>query len=886
MTRSKPTIFGSRLKRLRKAAGLTQEELAEVAGISVRGLSDLERGVIGAPRLETLALLAKALHLSMDDLSDLQGEAPNRQGPLASPFPVIQSARACLPYQLMPLVGRDREVAEVVELLQRPDVRLLTLIGLGGVGKTSLALHVAGKIGDLFDDGAAFVSLAEIDDPAHVTTAIAQALGLQESGSQPLPEALGVYCDDRQLLLVLDNFEHVMAAAQSVAELYQACPRLTLCVTSREALHLRGEQLFLVPPLPAPDLARPPDPEMLARCPSVQLFLHRARAAKPDFALTMANAAAIAGICTRVDGLPLAIELASAQVDAFPPALLLARLARRLDVLTDGPRDAPERQRTVRATLAWSYELLTPVERTLFLRLCIFQGGCTLDAAEALSAAADDHETDVAGVLRALVMKSMLQPVGGDEDEGAPRYTLLQLVREYGLEVVTVTGATASLRRQHAAYFLSVAEMAACTLRGPRQAATVARLKAEGDNLRAALQWALECGEVTMACRLTAALWRFWDARGHLSEGRDWLGQVLALTEASTYDVPAALHARVLTGAGTLAYDQGDCAAAIVLFDRALDVGRAAGDLTGMAAALNGQAHIARVEGDLPRAEALYMEALALRRQVGDRWDIVASLNNMGLVARDRGHYARAAAAFEEGLALKRALGDLAGVALALNNLGLVARDQGLAERARDLLEEGLRLFRALDNMRGGAFALTNLAVVLHDLRENARAEELAAEALALRRTAGDQLSAAYTRRVLADIARDHGEHARATDLYAESLPMLRQLGNKLFVAPCLEGLALIHGLQGRMEHMVRLYAAASALRDALGTPLSPADQLLHERALNGMHAGTNLRLPPAGGALAAAWAAGWALSLDEAIVDALHEGARASKEFLSSYAQ
>lgn len=679
--------FGELLRRHRIAAGLTQEALADRAGLSANAVSTLERGARHAPHKETIALLATALRLSDDQRAALGVAA--RRGPravpgAARPLPAHRETPSPppdpLPAEVVPLLEREREEAEVVALLRRPDVRLLTLTGPGGVGKTSLALRAARSARADFADSAAFVALAEVVTPDHVAAAIALALALRDLGGRPLPEALRDHLRDKQLLLVLDNFEHVADAAPLVAALRQDCPRLTLLVTSRHALRLRGEYCFDVLPLAAPRAADAPDVAALARYAAVRLFLHYARAAVPDFELTAANAAAVADVCARPDGLPLAIELAAARLPVLAPADLSARLARRLDLLADGPLDAPRRHRTMRASIAWSYELLAPAEQTVFLCLCVCVGGGTLAAVEAIAAALDAQgtgvaEVDVLAALGALARKSLVRREG--RDAGAPRFAVLHTVREYGLERAAASGALAPLRRGHAAYVLALAETTAAALRGPGQAAALAHLEAEADNLRAALSWALEDGDTTTALRLGGALWPAWYARGYLSEGRVWLERVLAAAEASGGDVALLPRARVLDGAGLLAYSQGDYAIATAHCDRALALYREAGDTAGMAAVLNNLGHVARATGDHPHARSLYEHSLELRRGLRDARGMAASLNNLALVAGERDRYGRAEALYHESLGLKRELGDTEGIAVTLNNLGLAARAQG-----------------------------------------------------------------------------------------------------------------------------------------------------------------------------------------------------------------
>ncbi|HEY9230648.1 MAG TPA: NB-ARC domain-containing protein, partial [Blastocatellia bacterium] len=497
---------------------------------------------------------------SASDHATAARRARSSAAPQASPHAshiTLQSTPAPnnLPAQPRPLVGRDQETSAVKDLLRRKEVRLLTLTGPGGTGKTSLALQAAADLLGEFTDGAFFVSLEAISDARLVASVIAEALEIKEARGKPLLDSLKEYLCDRQMLLILDNFEHLLGAVGLVAELLAECARLKILATSRAALHLRAEHEYSLPPLALPDPERLPAPDELRRCPAVALFLQRAIAVKPDFAVSQENARAIAEICVRLDGLPLAIELAAARIKMLSPQSLLARMEKRFHLLTGGARDLPARQQTMRDAIAWSYELLSEDEKRLFRRLAVFAGGCTLEAIEAVCDSTNDLRVDVLSGVASLVDKSLVrQSEQGDGNETP--FRMLETIREYGLECLASAGEIDTLRQQHAAFYVALAEEAEPELKGSWQVAWLERLEREHRNLRAALQWARESGNLEAGLRLSGALWRFWRVRDHFSEARAWLEEFVTRAEASG-DLTAA-RAKALMGLSAIIIIMGD----------------------------------------------------------------------------------------------------------------------------------------------------------------------------------------------------------------------------------------------------------------------------------------------------------------------------------------
>jgi predicted ATPase/transcriptional regulator with XRE-family HTH domain len=742
--------FGARLRRLREAAALTQEELAERAGLAAKGVGALERGERRRPHPHTLRALANALGLGGDELAALVGERPARKGRTTPTTPPLTVA-APPPPAAAPLVGRETAVAELVTILG--EERLVTLTGPGGVGKTRLALAVAEAVGGAFADGTAFVALAPLTDPASVPAAVAASLRVWEVPGRPLIGTLLDYLIARQFLLVLDNAEHLLDATAELVAALTACPRLAMLVTSRAPLRMRGEREWAVPPLDVPTVDSETDVADVLEVPAVQLFMRQARAARPGFAPTAASVATLAAICRRLDGLPLALELAAARVRLLDPVELLARLDRALPLLAGGPRDLPARQRAMRNTIAWSHDLLDEGPRRVFRRLAPFVGGWTVEAAEAVCGGGTPGEVDALDALTRLVEHS-LATLADDPASGGVRGRLLEPIRQFAGEELAAAGEEGAARERHAAYFRAFAERAAPQLYGAEQARWLDRLDAEGDNLRAALGGVLARGKTEEAARLCWALHRFWWIRGHLAEGRRWAEQVLARGDG----LAAPLRARALLAAGYLIYAQGDHPAAAARAAEALPLAREGDDhaLLGIALALAGFAALGL--GATDRAAARFGEALALYEGAGDRWGVGLVLTGLGYVALAEGDPARGARLLVSAEVPLRAANSPWELATNLNMQAALAEGRGDNARIAALSLESLTLLAALRDRWSVAYTLTRLGGVAAAHGQPARAAQLFGAADALRETTGATIQFASDR----DLYERHVALARA----------------------------------------------------------------------------------------------------------------------------
>ena len=849
---------------------------------------------------------AEPPHLGAHRLKDLQHPGHLFQLVIAGlptdfpPLKTLDTHPSNLPVQPTPFIGREQEVETCEQLLRREEVRLLTLTGPGGIGKTRLALQVAAGLSEVFPDGVYFVNLAPLRDPGFVLPTIAELLDVKELAGQPVLDPLKAFLGEKRLLLLLDNFEQVVGAALQVAELLAACRQLKVLVTSRMVLHVQAEQEFAVPALSLPDPRQLPEVVELARYEALALFIQRAQAARPEFQLSNANARAITEICRRLDGLPLAIELAAARLKLLPPQALLARLTPRLTVLTSGARDLPERHQTLRNTIAWSYQLLDAHGQRLFRQLAVFAGGCTLQAIEAIAAALDGEAGRVFEGVTSLIDQSLLQQTEQDGEE--PRLVMLETIREYGLEVLEASGERETTQHAHAAYYLALAEEAEPELAGLQQAVWLERLEREHDNLRAAMQWLLEQEGTEqrreMALRLGGALLRFWEVRGHWSEG--WTFLEWARAESKGVAVPAqvkvlmaaaylldhlendtdraeALYeeslvryralgdtpgiAYALSELGGIAARRGNFALAYTRTEEALALFREVGDKQGIAWSLNYLANIVSGQGEYARAISLTEESLTLFREAGDKQGIAWSLADLAGIVSQRGEYARAISLTEESLALCRALGDVEGTAWSLFGLArALFLSQGDSVRVHTLLEEGLALCREVGHKLGIAWALGHLGEVFHQQGDAVKARLLVEESVTLSREIGHGRSTAESLVVLGRMEALAGDYAAARACYEESLAIGREVGDNLSIGFSLEELAAVVAVQEDPAWAARLWGAAEALREAMGTPIPPVYRTDHDRSVAAARAQLGEKV------FAAAWAQGRLMSPEQAL--------------------
>ena len=817
-------------------AGVSQERNGDYFGAAVNRAARIMTAAHGGQILLSQAVVDQGkerfredvdlLHLGRVRLRDLSGPEEVWQllhGDLQAVFPPLRSLDATpnnLPQQLTSFIGREKEIAEIKGLLAT--TRLLTLTGSGGCGKTRLSLQVAADGLESSADGVWLVELAALADPGLVPQAVASVLGLREEPGTSLTQTLVDHLRSRQLLLVLDNCEHLIAACATLAdELLRQCPQVVLLATSRQGLRIAGERTYRVPSLSMPDPKRDVTPESLSRYESARLFTERAQLAQPRFVVTEKNAPAVASVCHRLDGIPLAIELAAARMRSLSIEEIDRHLDRRFMLLTGGSRAARPRQQTLRAMIDWSYDLLDAAEQALYGRLAVFAGGFNADAAEQVGAGDPLEEWEVLNVLTALADRSL---VAAEEHDGATRYRLLETMRQHALERLRASGDGDAVRERHRDHFLVLAEEVDPKLQGAEQAECLRRLEAEHENLRAAFEWCLAAADSSGGLRLCGALRQFWWMRGHLAEGREWCARALAQAGSGE---PTRERANALSAAGALAY----------------------------------------LQADFVDARARHEESLAIRRELEDRRGIATSLSNLGVLATGQGDFASARALFEESLAILRELGDEWGIAIALGNLGTAANEEGDYPAAKSRHEESLAIKRKLGNRSGIAKTLDNLANLAQAQGDGPTAKALHLECLAIARELGDRVKFAIALLNLAAVDCDQGDLVLARERYTESLVLLRELGDKRSTASNLEGLGVVVATLDGPLHAARIWGAAEQLRAEIGSPLAPAAKARYDPHVAAARAALG-----DDAAFSHAWQEGRALTLDQAMELALVE--------------
>ncbi len=770
--------------------------------------------------------------LGLHRLKDLQQPeqvwqltAPN----LPSDFPPLRSLSLYdnnLPQQVTSFIGREKELAEVENLLTK--TRLLTLTGSGGTGKTRLSLQVVADRLEDYPDGVWLVELAPLGDPSLIPQTVAAVLGVRETPGDTLTDTLTAALNEKRLLVLLDNCEHVLDACARLADtLLRSCPHVRILASSREGLGIAGESAYRVPSLSLPDLKQPITLESLSHYESVRLFVERAVAVKSDFSVTLQNASALASVCSRLDGIPLAIELAAARIRSMTVEELGKRLDDRFRILTGGSRTALPRQQTLRALIDWSYNLLEANQKTLLARLCVFAGGWTLEAAEGVCSGESVEAWEMLDLLTALADKSLvIAEVQGE----TTRYRLLETVRQYARDRLAESEAGRSAREMHRDYFLTLAEDIQPKLNGPEQAHWLDVLETEHDNLRVALTFCLEEGEGERAeeseekgLRLGAALQVFWHVRGHVSEGREQLAALLSHPAAQRR---TKARADALNGAGGLAYNQGDYASARSLYEESLRIRQELGDKQGIAGSLNNLGFVAVAHGNYTSARTLCEEALIINREIGNRAWEANNLFNLGNVAKDKGDYVSARDLLEESLIIRRELGDKSGIANSLNGLGVVARTQGDYASARSLYEESLGIYRELGNRGGIAGSLNNLGNAAEAQGDYASARTLLQEALEIQWELGDKRHIANSLNNLGNVARAQGDYASARTLYEEALTLNRKIGSRASEAMSLGNLGIVAEAQGDYASARILYEESLRFRRELGDKRGIANSL------------------------------------------------------------
>jgi predicted ATPase/serine/threonine protein kinase/DNA-binding CsgD family transcriptional regulator len=849
---------------------------------------------------EFVSALGRASHISSAYHSQISSDVEAEAKPFNQEHDSSASMQRPRPMWKVPalftsFIGREAEVSEICVLLKQPEVRLLTLLGPGGIGKTRLSVRVATEIRDFFADGICFVHLAAVYDPKLVIAAIAEELEIREVGAQALIEQVQLALGEKHLLLVLDNFEQVVAAATQIEELLVACSALKILVTSRVVLHALGEQEFPVSPLAMPDLKQLPASETLSQCAAVALFVQRTRAVLPSFQLTSTNAYAVAEICVRLDGLPLAIELAAARSKLLPPQALLSRLSQRLELLTSGTRTLPERQQTLRNTLQWSYDLLDDLEQQFFRRLSVFVGGWTLEAAESVvGRTIDSGPFSVLDGISSLLDKSLLLQV---EREGEKPYLIMmESIREYGMECLVDSGEAELFQTAHAQFYLKWVEEAEPHLKDAQQLMWLALLEREQENLRAALQWYIDHYEAEEALRFCGAIWRFWYIRGYWSEGLRWLKEALALAETSQ---TSATRAKALCGAGRLAICLGDMLTGRALLEESVVIYREIGDKRGLAeslavlgfdlqsktvlnkALLDESLLFAReaaeswtlalsmqhigwyffFQDDHDSALPFLSESAAIFRKVGDIRELILTLDGLASIASQQREYERAASMAQECLISAKELGNKSGIADALYLLGWIEENRGEYERAVVFVQESLELARELGNKSGIARGLGELGTIYIEQGQLLQAVTLVEESLQLYQELKSTYNVAVNLIDLGDARLSLGDLSQAKKLYTDCILLAREVGSKLLVTASFIGLGRVSAIEGELLQAAHLFGIAEFWFDP-GKALAPASTAY----ANYQQTVASVRMQLGDESFLAAWAEGKQMAIEQAL--------------------